>query len=199
MDTKKIVLDILIKKVESERPKKKRVVTQHRKWNFDECALDPQYQTRIVQDLLGEGILDISGGGGGGDGEKTILQEPTHVGSIPLIKQQIHRKIQSYSVQDKEKGLYDPLHLVTYTWVLEMFRQSNMKCYYCKEPTLILYEHVRNPKQWTLERLDNSLGHIKENVVISCLHCNLRRRTMHTDRYMKTTEMRKVVKIDSAP
>ena len=179
--TKTIVLDNLIKKVRSERPKKKRVVTQHCKWNFDETTLQSHSQMQIVQDLCK--ILDISGG------ERN--------GSIGFIKQQIHNKIHSYCSQDKEKGLYDSAKLITYNNVLDMFQTSELKCYYCKETTLILYEHVRNPKQWTLERLDNSLGHITENVVISCLHCNLRRRTMHSDRYLKTKSMSVVIKTET--
>ena len=28
--------------------------------------------------------------------------------------------------------------------------------------------------QWTLDRIDNNIGHSKENVVICCLKCNLK-------------------------
>ena len=38
--------------------------------------------------------------------------------------------------------------------------------------------------EWTIERIDNSIGHNKGNVEISCLNCNLRRRTMHYERYL---------------
>ena len=65
-----------------------------------------------------------------------------------------------------------------------------------KERTEIMYEFVREPRQWTLERLDNSFGHNRDNVVISCLSCNLRRRTMAKERYLQTKAMSKIVKID---
>jgi hypothetical protein len=64
-----------------------------------------------------------------------------------------------------------------------------MKCYYCKESVVLLYEYVRDPKQWTLERIDNSRGHNKDNVEIACLQCNLRRRCMYHERYLFTKQM----------
>lgn len=45
-------------------------------------------------------------------------------------------------------------------------------------------------------RVDNSYGHNTDNVVIACLDCNLRRRTMFQERYKKTKEMYHVVKLD---
>ena len=59
-----------------------------------------------------------------------------------------------------------------------------------------MYEYVREPKQWTLERLDNAYGHNKNNVVISCLSCNIRRRTMASEKYVQTKQMAKIVKLD---
>jgi len=61
----------------------------------------------------------------------------------------------------------------------------------------ILYENVREPLQWTLERIDNDFGHNKNNVEIACLNCNLRRRTMYHERYLFTKELSIVKKQDS--
>ena len=72
-----------------------------------------------------------------------------------------------------------------------------MICYYCKEETQIMYEYVREPKQWTLERLDNSVGHNRNNVVISCLRCNVRRRCMKPEKYIQTKELTHIIKLDS--
>ena len=40
---------------------------------------------------------------------------------------------------------------------------------------------------WTLDRIDNNIGHNKDNVVISCLACNLqkRRRGEEAFKFMK--------------
>ena len=59
-----------------------------------------------------------------------------------------------------------------------------------------MYENVREPKQWTLERLNNNFGHNCDNVVIACLNCNLKRRCIDSERYIKTKEMSKVVKLN---
>jgi hypothetical protein len=53
----------------------------------------------------------------------------------------------------------------------------------------ILYEHVREPKQWSLERIDNDYGHNKNNVEIACLSCNLRRKTMYHERFIFTKQL----------
>jgi hypothetical protein len=176
METKTIFLDtVKNKKVVTERPKKKRMITAHRKWDFDETTLNPEYQTNIVRELIDD-------------------LENNSVESTQFIKQLIHTKIHSYGAQDKEKGIYNDAELVTYKNVLELFKMSDMKCYYCKESTLILYEHVRDPKQWTLERMNNRLGHNRGNVSIACLQCYLRRRTMHSNRYLQTKELMHIKK-----
>jgi hypothetical protein len=38
-------------------------------------------------------------------------------------------------------------------------------------------------QQWTLDRIDNDVGHNADNVVVSCLECNLKRGTMDSDRF----------------
>ena len=42
---------------------------------------------------------------------------------------------------------------------------------------VILYNKKRQNTQWTLERLNNNIGHYDTNTCISCLKCNLQRRT----------------------
>ena len=39
-------------------------------------------------------------------------------------------------------------------------------------------------EQWTLERLDNSLGHTDNNTVIACMKCNLARRCRSREKFM---------------
>ena len=58
----------------------------------------------------------------------------------------------------------------------------------------MIYEEVRDPKQWTLERIDNTRGHNSDNVEIACLTCNLRRRTMYHERYILTKQMCHITK-----
>ena len=60
---------------------------------------------------------------------------------------------------------------------------------------MLLYEKLREPRQWTLERLDNNYGHNKGNLEISCLKCNIDRKTMYHERFMFTKEL-KIIKTE---
>ena len=172
-DTKKIIIiEAKSKKVKLEKPKKKRVVTQTLDWE------------RAVEEL--EKIENI----------EEIIDIDEETKSCKIILQQIKRKISGYLGQDRDKNLVDKEKFVNTQDVIGLFKTSKMICYYCKERTEIMYEFVREPKQWTLERLDNSFGHNRDNVVISCLSCNLRRRTMAKERYLQTKAMSKIIKID---
>ena len=53
----------------------------------------------------------------------------------------------------------------------------------------VLYEESRDPKQWTLERIDNSEGHNENNIEVACLTCNVRRRTMYHEKYRFTKQL----------
>jgi hypothetical protein len=114
-----------------------------------------------------------------------------------LAKRQIMHKIYGYKSQDVEKDKYDPTKFVDYDFVCELLLEKDFKCYYCSKPVYIFYNYVRENSQWTLERIDNSVGHNKDNVQVACLLCNLRRRTMHHERYLKTKQMLVVKKLDS--
>ena len=54
---------------------------------------------------------------------------------------------------------------------------SKLKCYYCKCDTCLIYKNKNENQQWSLERFDNNIGHYNTNTCISCLKCNLQRRT----------------------
>jgi hypothetical protein len=45
-------------------------------------------------------------------------------------------------------------------------------------------------KQWTLDRIDNDIGHNKNNLVIACLECNLKRKRTNKDKFMFTKNMK---------
>ena len=123
--------------------------------------------------------------------QRSILDEQSS-----LTRRQIMNKIYGYKSQDIEKDKFDPTRFVDYDFVCNLLREKDFKCYYCTEPVYIYYNYVRENKQWTLERIDNSMGHNKDNVQIACLRCNLRRRTMHHERYLKTKQMINVVKLE---
>ncbi len=110
-----------------------------------------------------------------------------------FVKKELERKIKSYRAQDIKKNKLNEENLIKIDECIDKLVLSKMKCYYCKEDMLFVYENVRELKQWTLDRIDNSIGHITENVVISCLDCNLKRRTMN-DKKFKFSKQMKIIK-----
>ena len=56
----------------------------------------------------------------------------------------------------------------------------------------LLYKIVRDSQQWTLDRIDNSLGHTYTNIVICCLECKLKRRTQTRKKYLFTKQLKLV-------
>ena len=110
------------------------------------------------------------------------------------IIQQLNQKINGYKSQDIHKKLLDLEKIVDLENVLQLLIQSNLECFYCKNKVKVLYEHVREPCQWTLDRIDNDYGHNKGNLEIACLSCNVRRRTMYADRYVFTKQLKLIKK-----
>ena len=165
-------------KIKMEKERSKRVITETKRWEFspEELRYDNQLAVLNMIGLTDNGSIDK-------------YQK--------IIYSQIKAKLRSYKDQDLKKNKYDVSRFVTVDFVLGKLKESSMICFYCKEPTNILYEYVREPKQWTIERLDNTYGHNCDNIVIACLSCNLRRRTTHFERYLSTKRIcAGVVKLD---
>ena len=105
----------------------------------------------------------------------------------------IKKKMNGYKQQDVKKNRLDTEKFITYDELIEQLLLSSLKCFYCKNRTLISYKKNRDPRQWTLDRIDNSLGHNKNNVLICCLKCNLERRTKDSNKFKFTKQM-KIIK-----
>jgi hypothetical protein len=114
---------------------------------------------------------------------------------ITLVKKQISSKLNNYKQQDLLKKVYDERKLINLEEVICKLQESGLKCLYCKEEVYLLYKMVRELKQWTLDRLDNDIGHFHDNVVISCLDCNLKRRKKSSNAFLFTKQMN-IVRVD---
>ena len=101
----------------------------------------------------------------------------------------ISAKINSYKQQDKKRNMYDNTKFITYTDVIHKLKYCGMICYYCDKPMKILYNNCRDNTQWTLDRLDNNIGHNTDNVVMSCLQCNLNRRKIDSSKFLLTKQL----------
>ena len=106
-----------------------------------------------------------------------------------FIKKEVERKLNSYKNQDKKKERNID-NFITYNECLEKLVISKLRCYYCRKECLLIYKTVREQKQWTLDRLDNSKCHSNENVVMCCLNCNLKKGTKDDKKFKFSKQMR---------
>jgi len=142
-----------------------------KKWRIQPEMLTQSFQSSIIQ-----------------------MEDATICKTYPLIKQQLELKLYSYRQQDIKKNLYQQDAFITLTDTISLLRECNLECVYCNECVFVLYENVRDPKQWSLDRIDNDLGHNNGNVMIACLQCNLKRRRINMSSFLFTKQM-KLVKV----
>ena len=157
------------KKVYLEKKKKKKILH----WNNKEYLLDIKNHISIANRIF----LDESFDG------------------CDSVKKAVRKKIQSYKQQDIKKNKFSKENFIKTDELYEKLVISKLKCYYCKEKTLLMYETKREMQQWTLDRLDNSVGHEKNNVVICCLKCNLERRCINDDKFLFTKQFKLIKKV----
>jgi hypothetical protein len=96
---------------------------------------------------------------------------------------EIKKKLESYKRQDIKKDRYDVEYFINLHECYSKMLSSKLKCYYCKCETVVFYTEVRQDNQWTLERIDNNIGHTNDNTVVCCLECNLKRGTRNSNHY----------------
>ncbi len=113
-----------------------------------------------------------------------------HPPAQQILLTHLKAKQSGYKSQDTAKEFYDPARFIQIPDIIHLLAESNLSCFYCKKWTTLFYENVRDPRQWSLERLSNAEGHNRDNVVIACLECNMRRRTMYYERYLVTKQLK---------
>ena len=87
--------------------------------------------------------------------------DPIHITIMNWI---IHSK-----KSDKNKNRFDETNYIDYDFCKGLIQESGEVCYYCD----IKLQYIEyNETLATIERLDNDIGHIKENCVIACRTCN---------------------------
>jgi len=67
--------------------------------------------------------------------------------------------------------------------------KCQLKCRYCDVEMNLLYDISREKKQWTIDRINNDLGHILNNFHLACLECNLKRRRRTDEKYLFTKKL----------
>ena len=99
------------------------------------------------------------------------------------IIKNIHTKMSGYKNQDIKKKVFDHKLFVTQDNIIQLIIKQELKCFYCNLACLFFHKFVREKTQWTLDRIDNSKGHYSDNVILSCLKCNLTRRNQDKNKF----------------
>lgn len=121
----------------------------------------------------------------GSTSQLELLNNPTN-----NILHLFTNKLNGYKYQDKLKNFNnDKLKLITNQHVVDLLVSSDCKCYYCQQDVAIIYNYVRTKNQWTLDRIDNNIGHVIDNIVIACLQCNLQRRKKEQKPFLFTKRL----------
>ena len=116
------------------------------------------------------------------------------------IIQQMEQKMDGYVRQDKEKQKrntpFDVHDRITLYDALQKIKESDYRCHYCNELLRLVYRITRDKHQWTLDRIDNDRGHDKDNLVISCYSCNIRRRKQSYVKFKEEHSVKHFDKLD---
>jgi hypothetical protein len=104
-------------------------------------------------------------------------------------KRAIEIKRNGYKTQDLKKNIYQQTTMITIEELNKKLIDCSLMCYYCSKHVKVLYRNVRDPLQWTLDRIDNSKNHSNNNTLISCLSCNLKRRNINKNDFFFSKNM----------
>lgn len=164
----------LINEHKLEQETKKRVQTES--WTFSAEHYEYKNQLKMLVDISNNnGVFfhDIS---------KIAIQE-------------INKKISGYKQQDKLKKIFNETNFLTYEAIIDKMIECELKCRYCKVEMLVLYDISREMKQWSVDRIDNDVGHNVGNFHLACLDCNLKRRRRTDEKFLFTKQLN-IVKQD---
>lgn len=101
----------------------------------------------------------------------------------------LRNKINGYKHQDKKHDRYEKDKTITLNELIIKLHESALKCTYCTNNVLILYNNNYNKQQWTLDRINNYDEHTCSNCCISCLSCNLKRRRTNSVKFKFTKQL----------
>lgn len=159
-----------MKKVMKEE-KKIKIRVETEKWsNLDKIILTIEKQIELIKQIRENNYISY-------DEESRIMC------------QQLERKISSYKQQDVEKKILDLDKLLNLKNIIDKLIDCELNCYYCSSKMYLLYEIVRESKQWSVDRINNDLGHNNDNFVVACLDCNLKRRCRTKEKFLFTQQL----------
>ncbi len=160
---KQLINDYKTKKIE-----RKRIPAE--KWTFSNEKFDYTSQIKMINDISNNNLKCID------DTSKIAIQE-------------INKKINGYKQQDKHKQKLDEFKFLTFYSIINKMIECELKCRYCRLEMLVLYDISREMKQWSVDRIDNELGHNIDNFHLACLECNLKRRRKTDEKFLFTKQL----------
>ena len=176
-DIKRIIF-IGIKVLKPKKEKIKRVETNT--WSINEIQLSFKTQLEILKTINQDLLV--------GNKYKSCNKENMYY--YNLFVSHIKTKISSYKQQDILKKILKTEDFINYEYVVNLLNDCELKCHYCSCEIYLLYEFVREMKQWSLDRINNDIGHNKNNLVIACLECNLKRRRTNKESFFFTKNLK---------
>ena len=168
-------------KIVEPKPKKKLLITESNTWNTflsETSDFQIEHQKKGLECLLMSPIT-----------RETDKEEQFSPLKIHFLREQLRQKIHGYKSQDIRKNIFDLEHFITLEYILQKLKDCDLMCFYCRDPVFLWYEISRESKQWSVERIDNDIGHNIGNIEIACLSCNLKRRCMYHERFVFTKNM----------
>ena len=91
---------------------------------------------------------------------------------VSKLKQYINHKIEGYKEQDTVAGRGVAENYCDWEWFNQEFSKC-ASCFHCQKS----FEFKLDDENYvnsdlTFDRLDDNLGHVKDNLVLSCKYCN---------------------------
>jgi hypothetical protein len=148
---------------------KKRV--QSEKWSFSNENFEYLNQLQMVKNIF----------------NNEFRHNDDDVSKIAL--QEINKKISGYKQQDRIKKRYDEPQFLTLESVILKMVECELKCRYCRGEMDVIYDISRESRQWSVDRINNDLGHNLTNFHLACLECNLKRRRRTDEKFLFTKQL----------
>lgn len=147
---------------------KKRV--QSEKWSFSNENYKYVNQLQMMKNICGNKFVYTD------DVAKIAVQE-------------INKKIYGYKQQDKIKNRYNETNFLTLESVILQMVECELKCRYCRGEMDVIYDISRESRQWSVDRINNDIGHDITNFHLACLECNLKRRRRTDEKFLFTKQL----------
>jgi hypothetical protein len=155
---------------------KKRV--QSEKWSFSNDNFEYLNQMQMVKNIFNNEFHHTAND----DVSKIAIQE-------------INKKISGYKQQDRIKKRYDESQFLTLESVILKMVECELKCRYCRGEMDVIYDISRESRQWSVDRINNDLGHNLTNFHLACLECNLKRRRRTDEKFLFTKQLNIIKKM----